>query len=152
MPVALLMNVRMSRRLACVNRYSSGARDAGFRVGVALRPGVPRPAAAAMGGFGRDASMRSRMVRSSCTVLSMACVLPGSNSTVRRYSEQRGVELVLGLQLPRAVEVHARGVQHGALERDAVLGAISGLVLHRLPVVRDGRVPVANAARALRPC
>jgi hypothetical protein len=39
-------------------------------------------------------------------------------------------------------------VQHGALERDAILGALR-IGLHRGPVIRHGRVPIADAREVL---
>ena len=50
-------------------------------------------------------------------------VLPGSNSTVRRYSSSAASSWSLASSCARVVEVHARRIQHRALERDAVFGA-----------------------------
>ena len=56
---------------------------------------------------------------------------------------QRGVELVLGFQLPSRVEVRARGIEHRPLEGDAVFGLV-GVGLRGLAVVGDRGVPIAD--------
>ena len=62
--------------------------------------------------------------------------------------DQRGVELILQLQLARRVEMRAGGGQRGALERNPVIGVV-GIVLDGLLIVRDRRVPVAGGRVSL---
>ncbi len=66
-------------------RSSIGSRDAGFSAGASMawRALCRRISAA---GFGRAASIRSRMVCSSPWILARASWLPGWNSTTRRYA------------------------------------------------------------------
>ena len=143
MPVDSPMKFRMSRALALLKRTGpSGEVGVEQRLGrhaCALLRAAARSAAAAA-----TASMRSRMVRSSSAALAATWRLLASSSAARRYSRSASSSC------PAASALRARSAWAAAaairrpLERDLVLGAV-GIVLHRLPVVLDGRVPVAGA-------
>ena len=85
MPCAAAMAFRMSRRLALLKWRLSGSRDAGLRIGSADAARA-RSRIAWIAGLGRDASMRSRIVRSSAATFADAGRLLGSYSLAAVYS------------------------------------------------------------------
>ena len=97
-----------------------------------------------IGGFGRDASMRSRIVFSSSMLLAAASRFDGSNSQRAlvldraRHRADRGPRVRgRGSMCSRDAFCVARS------QRDLVFGLL-GALLDRLGVVRDGSVPVAT--------
>ena len=136
------MKSRMSRRLALLNvTFSSGARRGS---------GAAAPAARAcsrsfsIAGFGRDASMRSRIARSSSAAFAPPA---GSTRPSRPPCGTRAAPCRAGPSLrsrgPR--DVLARRVLHRTFELDLVLRLV-GALLDRARVVRHRRVPVARRA------
>ena len=75
----------MSRRLTLLKWKFSGSRDAGLRIGSADAARA-RSRIAWIAGFGRAASMRSRIVRSSSATFADASRLLGSYSLAGLYS------------------------------------------------------------------
>ena len=144
MPVESAMKFRMSRTLPA-NCRSSGSRDAGFKTGSGdIRRALSR--ISAIGERGRLASIASRIRDRARRLLAASWRLAGSYSLARLNSRKRRVELALGLELLARRGMEQRRLEHRALERDAVLGPVR-IFLHRLPVVRDGGVPVAALRR-----
>ena len=75
----------MSRTLTLLKRRFSGSREAGLRTGSADAARA-RARNCSIAGFGREASMRSRIVRSSSATFAVAVRLLGSYSLACRYS------------------------------------------------------------------
>ena len=85
MPYRFAMKFRMSRRLALFIRTFVGSREAGFSTGSADAARA-RSRICWIGGFGRDASIRALIVRSSSATLDVARRLLGSYSLACLYS------------------------------------------------------------------
>src|SRR4029077_21067080 len=62
--------------------------------------------------------------------------------------EQGRIELILLLELARVIEVRVRRAQHRPLQRKSILRPV-WIGKDRLPVVRDGRIPVAHSGASL---
>ena len=101
-----------------------------------------------MAGRGRDASMRSRIVCSSAATLAQHGAVARVVLRGQPVLAERRLELVLLLELLRALEMRARRRQHRALQRDLVVRVV-GIGLHGPPVRGDGFVEIARAHRAL---
>ena len=143
MPVVLLMNVRMSRRLVAVKRIIE--RRARRRIQDRRRARLTSLVAELY-----DRRLRARRL-DAIADHTFQHHDPVDGLGVARIELhglpillKRRVELVFRFELSCGVEVHSRGVQHRPLERDAEFGAARA-GLHRLPVIGDGRVPVADA-------
>ena len=149
MPLAAPMKFRMSRTLAFVNRMLSGSREAGLSTGSGDICRA-RSRICCTGGFGRVASIRSRIVCSSSADLRGRLAVRRVVFRCLLVLAQRDVQIAPGFRLTRRVEVHARRVQHRALERHLEFRPVR-IRLHGLPIVRDGSVPVVVAARASSP-
>ncbi len=101
-------------------------------------------------GCGRDASARSRMRRSISSTLPAICRLRRVELAGAAVLAQRVLELAARLEHARLIEVQDRRVDHRALERDLVVGAV-GILLHAPGGSARPRRPSRPARAALSP-
>ena len=141
MPAELPMRLRMSLTLELEIQASAARAN---RAAAADLARCSR--SVSMRGLGRVASMRSRIIRSSAAT--------GGGEAVGRVHldrlpvlDQRRIELILLLELPRAADVFERRALHRTLERDLVFGAVR--FSWTASEVRDRSVPVTESRRLL---
>ncbi len=94
-----------------------------------------------MRGFGRDASMRSRIVCLELRDLGRDQPVLAIQLQRAAILRQRPVELILLLEFARLLDVHARRFFLRALQVDLVFRVV-GVRLNRLREIRDRGVPV----------
>ena len=122
----------------------------GLSSGGALRR-APAAAAASIRGFGRVASRRSRIVCSSSATL--ACGDPvGRRSAPAPCGIRRGPRRADPSSRARAPSRCAGARLLPARAQVDLVFRVVGILLHRLGVVRDGGVPVGDAAPRPAPC